>query len=124
MENWTREQIKADPIMMEALEYILQFHKTPQHTVKNLMSLKDVPNVCETTRMFGVLPATGDSEGVYISYDFCTWIEPKDDNTFIFPTRVDAIQLYESFAEYESTRVRELSAADPDGRDNNALNLN
>lgn len=124
METWTREQIKADETMLEFMNMILQRHETPGHTVKNLVELMHVPNVCELTTAFGVLP--GDDSGLkptYFSYDFNTWIKSEGEK-LIFPTRIESITLYESFIEYESTRVKEISAAHPDDRDAESLNLN
>ena len=123
METWTREQIKADPVMSELLRLILSKHTTPGHTVKNLLELQHVPNVCELTTRFVELPATENADAVYLSYEFNSWISVKPEG-IIFPTRVESITLYETFIEYESTRIKDLSGAAPEDRDNSALNLN
>jgi hypothetical protein len=122
METWTREQIKADPVLLKLLQLILSKHETPGHTIKHLMELMHVDNVCELTTQFLVLPA-GKAPAVYLSYEFNTWIKVID-GKLTFPTRVEAINVFENFVEYEATRIKELSAAAPDDRDTESLNLN
>ncbi len=124
MESWSREQIKADPVLMGALEYILSMHETPAQTIKHLRELAHVPNICTETKIFATLPhLPGSNSGaVYLSYEITTWIKKVEGGT-AFPTRVERLTLYNDFIEYEATRVKELSSAPPEDRDN-SLNLN
>lgn len=130
MITFQRAEIKADPALNNLLVAILKHHKTPDHTVKHLIELKHVDDVCEVTTIFGKLPqAKSKGDFVYLSYEVSTWIKPldkpePDQFPYHFPTRVESITLYENFVEYETTRVREISAAAADSRDTGSLNLN
>ena len=127
MERYTRAEIKSDEVLNKLLQLILSKHITPMHTVKNLMDLRHVPDICEETVMFAELPAEGEHKAIYISYEFSTWVDTTSDpNQIKFPTRVDAITLYEHFVEYETTRVKQLSNASREDSNSgpDVLNLN
>ncbi len=114
-----RAELKADPIWNKLMHVILRNHTTPSHTVKNLLNLRHIKNVCEETTKFVVVGDKEDGE-FFISYDFATWIQP-DEDPIRFPTRIERVRIFEDFVEYESTRVREISAAPPEGRDKSPL---
>lgn len=121
MTTLQRAELKAGPFR-KLLDHIVSKHVTPKHTIDKLMSLKHIENICEEARIFCKLSAEG-RPTIYISYDVSTWIVVEA-NRLGFPTRVERVNIYDDFTEYESCRVRELSAADPDGRTSEALNLN
>lgn len=124
MEKWTREEIKKDPVLFELLQHILKIHQVPDHTAKHLLSIQHIENICELTTLYLVLPGKVKGKDIYLSYETSTWIKPDKDKGFSFPTRVDAITMFEDFIEYETNRVKNISKAPPEGRDASTLNLN
>ena len=123
MHTWKREEIKADPVMSKLLKEILKIHKTPEHTARNLLHKQHIPDICELTTLYLVLPGENPGKTIYLCYDTSTWIRPEP-TRIGFPTRVEAIIVFDDFVEYETDRVKRIGAADPDGRDASTLNLN
>lgn len=108
----SREQLKTDAVYNKVLQGILKSHKPPDHTRKNLMDLKEIPDVCEETEIFAQM---GDRSPLWISYIVTTWIQPEEKG-FVFPTRVEAVTFYDDFQEYNTNRLRKLNAADRESR--------
>lgn len=123
MHTWTREEIKADEVLSKLLKVILAQHKTPEHTVRNLLHNQHIPDICELTTLYLVLPGDKKSKTIYLCYDASHWIRPEP-TRIGFPTRVESITIFDDFVEYETDRVRRISAAPPEGRDDRTLNLN
>ncbi len=99
----TKRQLLADRDYKLVFEAVKKSHRIAEHTAKNLLELKEVPDVCEETCHFTQI---GEENPIYIHYITTTWIQNLGNNQYNFPTRIDRIGFYVDFLEYETARLK------------------
>lgn len=108
MIEFSRKEIKNEPRLKPLYDLLKKRHRVANHTKKILLRNKDIKDFCEESRHFAMLPL---DDPIYMHYDVANWYQ-KPDKVAI---RIEAIAVYDNFAEYESARVKQLhNASDAD----------
>lgn len=104
MTTFDRTWIK-DQVIGELYSRVKQNHIVADHTKQNLLKNRHIKDIYEETRHFAVLQS---AKPIYISYDTANWL---DDEQYAVLVRIERINVYETFLEYETTRMKELHSA-------------
>lgn len=105
MKTVERAEFKTDPIIGPLYKVILQKYRIATHTKEVLLANSHIKDFCEESRHFAVIDG---NPAFYIHFDVSSWLDPRG-----VLTRVERIAIYDSFQEYQSTRLKAL-----DGRPN------
>lgn len=101
-----REVLKTDPVFKKLLKILIKHHVPAAHTIKALQENSHIPDFCEESRHFTLLPS--DSDTLYLHYDIASWF--KEPNGI--QARIESIGIYDSWEEYEPIRLRSLHGAE------------
>lgn len=113
------QEFQLHPVASQIHQVIKRQHVISEPTAKELMDKKHIKDYCVITRHFAILYGSPD---LWIHYDVSSWYKEVSG----LPSaaiKIDSFVLYDNFIEYESSRVKELSAAKRQDR-SGGLNLN
>jgi hypothetical protein len=114
-----RKEFQMHPVTDKIYQVIKEQHVVAAHTEKNLYDNRFTKDFCEMSRHFAILRGTPQ---IFISYDVSSWYREVDRRPSA-RISIDQFIIYDTFVEYESCRVRELSSKDNVSR-SGGLNLN
>jgi len=95
-----REEFKEDEVFSRVHKALMESHKVPDYTIKELTEKRHIKDICQEARFFLIM---GAKDPFFIHYDVANWIK---DN--VISIRIDAITFYDNFMEFEKAKNIEL----------------